>query len=426
MDREMPHRLTEWAKRERPLTIADLNETQRASVLPVLTQGIRHLMRSGLSDVLELQWMSAVEEPLRKYQFTTQGSKPSPLSNLLGSARIKKDVEQLLERTATELAKEGLTGLSVEVDYSPFMWPRIAELLAVTKPQFLTVHSAQTERVSETSEISPRFLTRAEASTLPLNLSTSVHQAIEHDITITTRNTVTWQTDLSAATEIDGRSVNITITNDLTIDREVQALLGLKKPPAASFVIRERQSASEGEATTHAFGVFFLDLQREVAGYKRLDFGKELKVFVSLHRPEPKTLRSPNQVSLAERVASLPPATAPSGTTAKGRVAIASAPVREPRSKISTDQAVVAKAVLMEVPRIQEHARKSVTLKPHLPFSDAELLATLNILKNGERPGTKSLKGLRHYVDEDKNFKDCGNAANSVRGPLRVLLGELL
>jgi hypothetical protein len=61
-----------------------------------------------------------------------------------------------------------------------------------------------------------------------------------------------------------------------------------------------------------------------------------------------------------------------------------------------------------------------------VPFSDSVISTTLHILKNGERPGGKNLKALRHYIGDDGNFRDCGPAAIPIRNTLKTLIDELL
>ena len=63
-----------------------------------------------------------------------------------------------------------------------------------------------------------------------------------------------------------------------------------------------------------------------------------------------------------------------------------------------------------------------------VPFAQPELITTLNILKNGEKPGNKALKALRAYVVDDANFKDAirSKTISAVRANLKSLLEELL
>lgn len=420
IDRDAITRLTTWAKDDRLSSLDDLDPETHRSTLSALSKATRALMDTELAAALELKWMSAVEAPLRSFKFATNDATSSPLVRLLGATRFQRETLAHLERAAAEIAREGLQGLSIEIDRSPFVWPRIAELIAITNPSAVKVRVGEapsTPPPVSAVPINPIFLSHFGKQHLPISLVISPADTLRSEVGLLTARELSWVSPTEARCDILGRTVSFLISDQLASSREARKLLSLSKPIPHTFTIRDPKSEPLPEDMPRAFGVFFSDIKREVPGYRRLEFGGALALFVSLKKPEPKRASSRSQ----------PPTPLTSSPTAPRRTdPRPQPPPREQRPTITSDLATVAKIALLEIPAIQEAARKSSALTPRIPFSEQEVIVTLNILKNGERPGTKSLKGLRGYVTDDTNFKDCGLKAVSIRTSLETLVDQLL
>jgi hypothetical protein len=414
-------RATDRARGERPLTLEDLDVTTRSETIHNLSAGVCKLMEEGLAATLELKWMNAVEAPLRSFKFSTYGSSASPLVSLLGATRFQTDALPHLERAMADIARLGLTGLAIEVDHSPFAWPKIAEIVALTKPSSLMIGASADQRQTTPKTISPSFLAAWSENHLPLSLAVGVTTAVEHELLLLSPQEISWPSATEGRCNLFGQTITIQTSEELTTSREVQRLLGLSKPPTFAFSMRDPRCEPLPEGRPYAFGVFFHDLKRDAPGYERLDFGGVLKLFISTQRPEPKKSSSKSRTPTALSEASRPPAHSSSKA-----VDSKPPPPREQRPTISSDLATVAKVSLLEIPSIQQVARQSNALHPRIPFNEQDVIVTLNILKNGERPGTKSLKALRAYITDEAHFKDCGLRANAVRTALGTIVDQLL
>jgi hypothetical protein len=212
-------------------------------------------------------------------------------------------------------------------------------------------------------------------------------------------------------------------------------------------------------------GVFFSGRGLDINGHTTHTFGKTLQLFIADAPKEP-VPAPPQEDAQPSTAASTTAVEAPSAPLDATPQAIAStaplpsplaAPVipeqlappaatsqavipkkvkkapppplpKEPRPRISDEHSQAAKEVVAALPEIQAAARSSRSLKPTVPFTDAEIVSTLHILKNGEKPGTKKLKAVLDYVSNDSNFRDAiaSSRLRSTREALSKILHSLL
>ena len=398
---------------------------------------MQHLKSAGLEESQEVQAYALLA---RQWEICLRVANEEPdheFAKAAASARLNaRELKDIMD-AADLLRAEGLQGLTVEVDRSPFIWPRIAEALLLGEPRCLTLHGtsplASVNTSNETVRHVPYFVHRG-THHLPISCSLPIHDLISNEVYTAYRARPLWTTPEHGIVQEQGHTTTVSFGPSLVASSRIKELLKLRTLPAASFLISVPQGSEEVAPKVLAFGVFFHPVLRDIPGFKRHVFGKTLHLFVATDKtiplvyPEPRTLEPEVTTPTVELqpgvVATLPPPNTPQPqrTAAPKKLPIP----KEPRPTISEDHALSAKVALLSIPDIQTKAQQSHTLHPTIPFKEASLMATLNILKNGERPGSKGLKELRTYVLDDRNFRDCAQHAELVRTTLKTLLSDLL
>ena len=447
---ELEASIVEWGKSGKAFELTAISQGERDSLLECSRAAMNQLLKSEIGTNLELAWMASVQAAQKDLEYLrdindvdpSDSSRPPtyPPENYRFVRVVRATMRELndLKRMSEFLEKEKLTGLQVEMDQSPFVWPRIAEAVLATKPSSLTLHSptaTQPFGSQNIAEVQPYLCLRYEHH-LPLTLTTAPRTILEHDVNLARHATIEWQSPSSGTALLTDKTVTFSIDGKTGISNEVRARLGNAKVTTSCLVIKEPHAAPSDAPL--AFATFFTQNIREVPGYSCHSFGKTVQLYVA-HDRKPAPSSQPERASVVEAqqmapltsevpAIALPPAAPPTQPVAakKVRKEPTPPPVRDPRPKISEDQALAAKVIVAALPEVQNIARSSKALTPVVPFKESEISTALNILKNGERPGSKALKALRHYVNDDANFKDCLHGARTVREDLKSLLAGLL
>ena len=448
ISRDMERELREWAKLKSPLFLSALPQDDRSELVRNLRLSATKFLRSGDGERLELEWMTKVLEAPHNYQYKDA----SVTHNQFSSARRLTTHEVNEIKLASEfLEREGLIGQAVEMAQSPYVWPRVAELIVVAKPVKVTLHSPTALEPFENpaNEGSPALMGQREIQVIPVTMATSPRKIIEREFSLGSKSAVAWDSGLAGECLVDGKKVVVRIDDDLTLTGITRNALPHINPFANCFIIR-RHGASSSEPPL-AFGVFFPDRLKDIPEHSSHAFGKTVQLYVARDRkPTPieaasvQSLPTPDssrrvensapepsvQASIPAPEPLIPPPSPKPEVVVPKKVKKEPPPPtpREPRPKISEAHALSAKVVIASLPEIQGAARASTSLKPVVPFTQPEVITTLNILKNGEKPGNKALKALRAYVAEDANFKDAirSKTISAVRANLKSLLEELL
>lgn len=425
-----------WATNGTPFEFSDLPPTQQQEMFKTLEAIMRHLKSSGLEQTHEIQTYALLA---RQWEGCVSLAKEEPdheFARAAASARLNaRELKHIMD-AADLLRAEGLHGLTLELDRAPFVWPRIAEALLLAEPRRLVVHGASaatnTDATTDNSPQVPYFVYRG-AHHLPISCAQSAQTLISDEVYTSYRVRPVWEDRSHGVIEQPTHTATVSIRPSLAVSSQIRSLLKLPTLPAGAFLISSGQSTEE-KPEVLAFGVLFHTVLRDVPGFKRHDFGKTLHLYVATERkplaeqpaPQP-TVPEVVTVPTISPVDVVVPSSTPSPVQPTKVAKVKKAPIpKEPRPAISHDQALSAKVVLTSLPEIQTKATQSHALNPTIPFKDASIITTLNILKNGERPGTKSLKELRTYVEDDKNFRDCLHHADLVRTTLKKLISDLL
>lgn len=442
---EVKERVTAWAKLNTKVHLAELSAADRQSVVTDLTKGFSALADAELRDIMEVKWITDVLSHLRAFERSQDEFEKSPFLGLFGATRLRGDEVRDLERALAEIDKLQLSNLALHVDHTAFTWPRIAEGLVLFAPESLTVHSDCIGAEHPGSIMPPALLFQRERSHLPIGLATSVAQTLDYETLHASGKPMRWESATQGHMLEGDATMSVRVEDGTRVASQVQKLLSLSQPPVFCFSLHDPKSTDAPTETPIAFAVIFKDVAGKVPGYTQHRFGTVLQLFVKDVRPE---LRTDTPVSpsipadtLSTQEKKEPAPSPEQGASVKQQPPVAASEQRparqqkppppppqpkEPRPKISESHSVIAKAAVASIPDLQKRAHESNSAQPHVPFSDSVLSTTLHILKNGERPGGKSLKALRHYIGDDSNFRDCGPAANPVRNSLKTLLDELL
>ena len=454
LNAEVEASLVEWGKNGKTFEATTLSREEMDALFQRSRAAVTQLLRSEIGTTLELTWIASVQAAQKDLEYLRDASDidPSdtskvpvyPSENYRFARIVRATMRELndIKRMSEFLEKEKLTGLHLEIDHSAFVWPRIAEALLAARPSSVTLHSPtahQSFGAQNIADIQPYLCLRHEHH-LPLTLATAPRTMLEHDINLAKHVTIEWPSPTTGTAIIGDTSVTFTIDDATGVTNEVRALLSNAKVATSCFTLRDPQAASSDKPM--AFATFFTQNIREVSGYTCHSFGKTIQIYVANDRKSgPAVQLEPTSVVEAPQIAAAPSESPPSVEPLPSVVATQQAepvqvkkvkkvppppPVRDPRPKISEDQTLAAKVIVAAVPDVQNIARSSKALTPLVPFKESEISTTLNILKNGERPGSKALKALRHYVSEDANFKDCLHGARNVREDLKTLLSQLL
>lgn len=430
--------VTAWAKNGVPCEVSELPEAQQMETFRTLEALMRRVTADGLEQAQEIQayallarqWESSVrfahEEP--EHEFAKAAA-----SSRLNARELKSIMD-----AADLIRAEGLQGLTVEVDREPFLWPRIAESLLIGEPRHLMLHgggpSITSPNASETNLPRIPYFVHRHTHHLPISCSPSVRDLISDEVFAAFRERPSWTAHDQGRINQQPHATTISVSPSLEVSARVKSLLKLSSLPAGSFLITARQQPNHAKPDILAFGVLFHTVLRDIPGFKRHDFGRTLHLFIAHEKRIPSAPPPPQEepAAIPESNSTLPvtePTQQSSHPTPRTQriAAPKKAPIpREPRPVVSEEHALSAKVVLLSIPGIQGKAKESLSLRPTIPFQDASIITTLNILKNGERPGSKGLKELRTYVLDDKNFLDCQHSAELVRTTLKQLLSELL
>jgi hypothetical protein len=437
ISQETIEEISAWAKNGAPFEFSELSTKQQHETLRALETLMKHLKLAGLEESHEVQAYALLA---RQWEVCVRVASEEPeheFAKAAAAARLNaRELKDIMD-AADLLREEGLQGLTVEVDRSPFIWPRIAEALLLGEPRHLALHGtgplAPATTSDETVRHIPYFVHRG-THHLPISCSLPVHDLIADEVYTAYHVRPLWKTPELGIVEQQGHTTTVSLSPSLVASSRVRDLLKLRTLPAGSFLISARQRFEESSPEVLAFGVFFHSVLRDVPGFKRHDFGKTLHLFVAVDKKIPAVDPAPQSVEptvntpateLSPEVVGPPPTQNPLQPQRAASAKKIPTP-KEPRPTISEDHALSAKVALTSIRDIQTKAQQSHALNPTIPFKDASIMATLNILKNGERPGSKGLKELRNYVLDDKNFRDCLHHAELVRTTLKQLLSDLL
>ena len=442
---EVKERIATWSKLNTPLQLAELSAEERPSVITALTKGFSSLADLGLRDLFETKWITDVLNPLRSFEKSRDEFEKSPFLGLFGATRVKKDEVRELERAVAEIDKLQLSNLALHVDHGAFAWPRIAEGLILFAPASLTVHSDCVGAEHPGLIMPPAILFQRERSHLPVALAASIKETLSYETLYASGQHMRWES-ASHGTLLEGEAtMPVIVEGGTRVAHQIQKLLSLPQAPLFCFTLHEPKVTDPGTDSPIAFAVIFKDVSGIVPGYTQHRFGTVLQLFVKDERTDLQRETTPSQPTLSDPpltpevkdptpaqpqavIATPQPLVAkPSeGTARKQKPPPPPPQPKEPRPKISEPHSVLAKAAVASIPDLQKRAHQSNAAKPHVPFSDSVISTTLHILKNGERPGGKNLKALRHYIGDDGNFRDCGPAAIPIRNTLKTLIDELL
>jgi hypothetical protein len=470
---EMERDLVIWAGRNEPIQFSSIPSEHRNALVARLRIATTQLLASSRGNALELEWMARAQDAQRNFEYRYDNADKNPAHpdylpeypevNYRFARALRLTMPELndLKRASEFLEREGLSGLRVEMDQSPFLWPRIAETILFAKPSEIVLHSPTALEPFEapTEKAIKPFLCQRTMHVIPVTLTTSPKEIIEQEVHLAGKGSVEWASSVRGEANLGDQKISMTIEPNMQVSDAVRAFAPHIKPNSNSFTIRDPKAAPS--APPRAFGVFFSERSPSLPGHTTHAFGKTVCLFVAQAVKEVEAAALPQTVMPTVPAAVEPPAppltsttlpiieqievTLPATPTApeqpapptpkaevmvpkKVKKAPPPPPVKEPRPRISDEHAQVAKEVVAALPEIQTAARSSRALKPEVPFTDPEMATTLHILKNGEKPGTKKLKALREYVLSEGNFRDAmgSSTLRAARQRLGALLDTLL
>lgn len=470
---EAERELSDWAKRSELLAISKLGGEDRDALVSTLRVSTRQLLKGECGALMELDWMASVQDAQRDFEYLYDKADINPAKsdqvpeypevNYRFARALRLTMPELndLKRASEFLEREGLADLRVEMDQSPFLWPRIAETILFAKPSEIALHSPTALEPFEapTEKAIKPFLCQRTMHVIPVTLTTSPKEIIEQEVHLAGKGSVEWASSVRGEASLGDQKISMTIEPNMRVSDAVQAFAPHIKPNSNSFIIRDPKAAPS--APPRAFGVFFSERSPSLPGHTTHAFGKTVCLFVAQAVKEVEAAALPQTLMPTVPAAVEPPAppltsttlpiieqnevTLPATPTApeqpapptpkaevmvpkKVKKAPPPPPVKEPRPRISDEHAQVAKEVVAALPEIQTAARSSRALKPEVPFTDPEMATTLHILKNGEKPGTRKLKALREYVLSEGNFRDAmgSSTLRAARQRLGALLDTLL
>lgn len=468
---EMERELTTWATRNEPMQLSTLTQEERDTRLRSLRLATTQLLAGDRGSALEVEWMKKLQDAQRdfEYRFDRADKVPAnsdhipeyPEVNYRFSRALRLTMPELndLKRASELLERQELTGLRVEMDQSPFLWPRIAELILFSKPSEIILHSPTALEPFEapTEKSVKPFLCQRTMHVIPVTLTTSPKEIIEQEAYLASKGIIEWSSGSQGEATLENRNVRIRIEPTPRVTDTVRALAPHIQPDSNCFVIRDPKASPSTPPL--AFGVFFSGRSPIIVGHTTHTFGKTVCLFIAQKvkeaqsEPIAETEASPTPAAVEPSQPPLPPSPAgdsiepaPPQTPITPEQPIAPAqkpevvlpkkvkkappppPVKEPRPRISDEHALVSRQVVAAIPEIQAAARSSRALKPEVPFTNPEMVTALHILKNGEKPGNKKLKALRDYVANDSNFRDALTSARlkTCREELGKLLDSLI
>lgn len=464
---ETEREISEWAKRGEPLAMSRLTVEERDTLVRNLRLSAVQLLKGKCGGLMELDWMSSVQDAQRDFEYLydkadINPAKPEqvpeyPEVNYRFARTLRLTMRELneLKRASECLQQEKLSGLRVEMDQSPFLWPRIAEVLLATNPSEIILHSPTAHEpfeVPEDESVKP-FLCQRGMHVVPVSLTTSPKHIIEQEVYLASKGSVEWASGSHGEASLGDRKIAVRVDPHLGTSDAIRSVVPHTKPHSHCFLIRDPKASSD--AAPLAFGILFPTRFVDIPGHTSHTFGKTMQLYIALAKkatpiptPEPVAQPQSHETSVAPPsspvIEVVPPLSTPTPTEPerqsvptqspevvllkKVKKAPPPPPVKEPRPRISDEQAHIAKEVVAALPEIQAAARSSRALKPEVPFTDPEMATTLHILKNGEKPGTKKLKALREYVSNEGNFRDAigSSSLRAARQSLGALLDTLL
>ena len=469
----MEREVSEWAKKGEIPSISKLSSDERDALIRNLRMSAVQLLRGECGDLMELDWMASVQDAQRDFEYLYDKADRDPARpdhvpeypevNYRFARTLRLTMRELndLKRAAECLQREKLSGLRVEMDQSPFLWPRIAEVILFTRPSEITLHSPTAHEPFEapSDENLKPFLCQRSMHVVPISLTTSPKRIVEQEIYLANKGNVEWTSRSQGETTLDDRTLSFQIDPNLEVTDAVRALAPHTKLYSNCFVIKDPNAPAGAEPL--AFGVIFPVRFVDVPGHTSYTFGKTIQLYIKqmvkaapiahselpsqpqttetiLKTEAPLTSATPSIFELIKTAPSSTPIAPeqPGPPTAKTEAeaprkvkkAPPPPPVKEPRPRIAEEQAWVAKEVVSALPEIQAAARASKALKPEVPFSNSEVVTTLHILKNGEKPGNKKLKAVLEYVSHDANFRDAleSSRLRATREALTEILHALL
>lgn len=465
---EIEREVTEWAKRGEPLTLSKLTLEDRDVLVRNLRVSATQLLKGECGALMELDWMASVQDAQRDFEYLYDKADRNPANpdhvpeypevNYRFARTLRLTMRELndLKRASEHLQQEKLSEMRVEMDQSPFLWPRIAEAILASKPAEIILHSPTANEPFDapTNPSVKPFLCQRSMHVVPVSLTTCPKHILEQEVYLASKQGIEWTSGAHGKASFEDRTIAVRIDHYLQTHDAVRAVASHTKAHSNCFIIKNPSGLSN--ETPLAFGILFPSRFLDIPGYTSHTFGKTIQLYTPEVKKEalvanPAPVAQPQSVAPVQEMEGPPPAInslhpAPPQTPITPEQPIAPAqkpevvlpkkvkkappppPVKEPRPRISDEHALVSRQVVAAIPEIQAAARSSRALKPEVPFTNPEMVTALHILKNGEKPGNKKLKALRDYVANDCNFRDALTSARlkTCREELGKLLDSLI